>query len=320
MTDLVSIVVPIYNMEKYLGTCVDSLIHQTYDNMEIILVNDGSKDMSGKICDEYAQQDSRIKVIHKENGGLSDARNKGMSIATGKYITFVDSDDFLHSRFVEILVGLSIEKDADIVVGDFSVYQNDTMWKDKIIVEEDISKAQVLNEKHLYDEKFIHTETVRLTIACAKIYRRELFDGIEYPVGKIHEDTFTTYKLMEKANRVVYVKEPLYYWRENFNSITRGKFTSAHLMGLDAFHEQLDYFINAGKQRYVEIVYDAYRDWFFWSYNCMRDAGMDYQKELKPYYLIMRKYVKYIKLTKSVGLKRWLKYRYLVFYKIPKLL
>ena len=320
MEDLVSVVVPIYKVQDYLKKCIDSILNQTYDNLEIILVDDGSPDQCGQICDAYALKDKRIQVIHKENGGLSDARNYGMAVATGKYITFIDSDDFIHARYIEILLRIVKEKQADIVVGDFCLFQESDECQEKDISDEAISEAQVLTSKHLYDDEFIRRETTRLTVAWGKLYARNLWDGIRYPVGKIHEDTFTTYKLMERANRVVYLKEPIYFWRENPNSITRGTFTLAHLLGLDAFQEQLEYFHNAGKQRYVEIVYDAYRDWFFWCYNEMQRAQMDYKKELRSYYEYMRKYVGYIKLTKSVGLYKWLKYRYLVYYKIPQIL
>lgn len=320
MEELISIVVPIYNVEKYLEDCLISIINQTYSNLEIILVDDGSKDNCGQICDEYAKKDNRIQVIHKENGGLSDARNCGMALAKGRYISFIDADDFIHARFIEILLELAKDKQAEIVVGDFSLFQEAAKCKDKMISETDIKEAQILSEKHLYDEDFINRETVRFTVAWGKLYERKLWEGIEYPVGKIHEDTFTTYKLMERAKKVVYLKEPLYYWRENPSSITRGKFTLAHLLGLDAFQEQLVYFHNAGKQRHVEIVYNQYRDWFFWCYNEMQAAQIDYKKELEPYYEYMRRHLRYVKLTKSLGVYRWLKYRYLVYYKIPQLL
>lgn len=320
MEDLVSVVIPIYNVEEYLENCIDSVLNQTYSNLEIILVNDGSPDGCGQICDEYAMQDNRIRVIHKENGGLSDARNCGIEIALGRYITFIDSDDYIHARYIEILMYLAKKKNADIVVGDFVLFQVNNQCSDKVLRESDIQKAQILSAKHLYDNDFINGESMRLTVAWGKLYEKKLWDGINYPVGKIHEDTFTTYKLMERATRVVYLKEPIYYWRENPNSITRGTFTLAHLLGLEAFQEQLEYFRDLRKQRHVEIVYDAYRSWFFWCYNEMKAAGLDYKNELRPYYRYMRNHVRYIKLTRSLGICAWLKYRYLVYYKIPYIL
>lgn len=320
MKDLVSVVVPVYNVQNYISKCIDSIINQTYKNLEIIIVDDGSPDKCGQICDEYAAKDSRITVIHKENGGLSDARNCGMAAATGEYITFVDSDDCLHLHFIEILMKIAKNKNADIIVGDFVTFKDEDKCQDKELSDSDILAAQVLSDKHLYDNEFIKRETTILTVSWGKIYKRKLWDKIEYPVGKIHEDTFTTYKLMERAHKVVYLKEPLYYWRENSNSITRGKFTTEHLLGLDAFEEQIEYFHSIGKQRYVEIVYEAFNEWFFWCYNEMPKVGIDYKKELRPYYLYMRKHVKLIRLTKSMGFKMWLRERYRVYYRIPKIL
>ena len=320
MDNLVSVIVPIYNVQDYLEKCIDSIINQSYENLEIILVDDGSPDVCGRICDEYALKDKRIKVIHKENGGLSDARNSGIAIANGKYITFIDSDDFIHIRFIEILERLARIKQADVVVSDFFTFYECDKCQEREISKERIERAEVLTSKHLYSNEFINREIVRLTVAWGKLYDRNLWNGIRYPVGKIHEDTFTTYKVMERAKCVVYLKEPMYFWRENPNSITRGEFTVKHLLGMDALQEQIEYFKSVGKQRHVEIVYDAYRDWFFWCYNEMQNVQIDYTKELKPYYEYMRKVVGYIKLTKSVGFYKWLKYRYLVYYKIPQIL
>lgn len=319
MGDLVSVVVPIYNVEVYLDKCIDSIQNQTYSNLEIILVDDGSPDECGKICDGYAKQDGRIKVIHKQNGGLSDARNYGMKKATGKYITFIDSDDFIHARYIEILLELAHDKQADIVAGDFALVHNSDMYQDKIIDKNDISQAQILSDEHLYDDDFIEKTTMRLTVAWGKLYKRELWDGIQYPVGKIHEDTFTTWKLMEKAQKVVYIKEPLYYWRENPNSITRGEFSLAHLVGLDAYQEQLEYYIEKEKQRYVEIVFAAYMEMFFWCYNRMNDNNMK-MTPLQPYLRFIREKIHFLKISKKLSLIQWVKYYYLAYYKIPKLI
>lgn len=319
MEQKVSVIVPIYNVQNYLDKCVQSIINQTYTNLEIILVDDGSPDECGITCDQYADKDSRIKVIHKKNGGLSEARNQGMACATGKYITFVDADDFIHRRYVEILMDVAMRKHADIVVGDFELFHNAECCKDKSIDEVDILQSQVLTSKCLYDKEFIRTKRMILTVAWGKLYERKLWEGIVYPVGKIHEDTFTTYKLMERAYKIVYLQQPVYYWRENVNSITRGKFTLSHLDDIEAFGEQLEYYYNTGKKRHVEIVLGSYFESFFWCYNRMIEEHVDLS-ELKKFLENMKKYIWYAKPTKSLGLWQWLKYRYLVYYKIPKLI
>lgn len=320
MEILVSVIVPLYNASNHLKDCVDSILSQSYRNIEVILVDDGSTDMSGEICDEYAKQDSRVKIIHKPNGGAADARNTGIAAATGKYVVFVDSDDFILAGFIECVLCIAERKSADIVVTDFQLYREGEPIENIILGDRDLNEAETLSEKNLYDEDFIKNETVRFTVPWGKICARKLYDGIVYPVGKTNEDTHTTWKLMERANKVIYLKKKLYYWRDNPDSVTRCAFSLSQLSGLEAFQEQLEYFHAAGRQRYVEIVYEQYRDWFFSCYNEMKEAGMDYGSELKPYYQYMKKHVHWIKYTKSLGLYNWIKYRYLVYYKVPKIL
>lgn len=319
MGEKVSVIVPIYNVQKYLDKCIQSIINQTYTNIEIILVDDGSSDGCGHMCDQYADEDDRIKVIHKKNSGVSDARNHGIICATGRYITFIDSDDFIHQRYIEILTDLAVQNQADIVVGDFEPFQGEECCHDKIIHEKDILQAQILTSKCLYDNNFIQQKRTIFTVAWGKIYEKKLWQGIEFPVGKLHEDTFTIYKLMEKASKVVYLQESIYYWRRRMDSITHGRWTFSHLDQIEAFGEQLEYYHSMGKQRYVEIVLESYFESFFWCYNRMLENHMDISR-LKKYLKCMKKYIGYINLSKSLGLKQWLRYRYLVYYKIPRLL
>lgn len=320
MDDLVSVIVPVYNVKDYICDCIDSIINQKYKNMEIILSDDGSTDGCGEICDKYAQKDNRIKVIHDKNMGLSEARNRGIRIGQGRYITFVDSDDVLDDGFVYNLVKAANSYDADIAVAGYCTFH--TVSDINMIVkqrENDIQNdIEILSEKHLYDKEFLKRETTCLTVAWGKVYKRTLFEAIEYPVSKLHEDTFTTYKLMYKARKVVYLKNKLYYWRENPDSITRGAFRTEHFDILDAYAEQIDFFREKKEQRYVEIVFESYLENFFWCYNRMREAHIE-TKLLKPYEEYMKRHIGYIKLTKSLGIRQWIRYKYLVWYKIPKI-
>lgn len=320
MRSFVSVIVPVYNVEQYIGNCLESIIRQSFDNIEIIVVDDGSTDRSGQICDAYAEKDSRIIVKHKENGGAADARNIGISFANGEYVVFVDADDYIHDDFISTVVTIAETKKADIVVTDFSLFKDEKECIAISLSDSELDDALVLSEKQLYDDEFVKRETVRFTVPWGKICKRKLYDGILYPKGKTNEDTHTTWKLMERANRVVYLKKPLYFWRENPNSVTRSEFKRSQLSGLEAFEEQFDYYVSVGKQRYVEIVFDQYLNWFFWCYNNMKHSKMDYKKELYPYYQYIRKCVKKIKPTKSLGGYKWIKYRYLAYYKIPKIL
>lgn len=318
MDTLVSVVVPVYNVEKYICDCIDSIIRQTYTDLEIILSDDGSTDGCGRICDKYAEKDDRVKVIHAGNMGLSEARNRGIRIASGDYITFVDSDDVLDRSFVQKLMHVMQEYHTDISVAAYRTFL-DTAELAADGSNGETGDKEVLSEKCLYDVEFLKKETTCLTVAWGKLYKKQLFHDIWYPVGKLHEDTFTTYKLMDRADKVVYLKEKLYYWRENPDSISRGPFQIKHLDEADAYMEQMEFFHAKGLQRYVEIVFGEYLEAFFWCFNRMRECDMDLEP-LKPYLVHMRNYLCWIKPTKSMGIYQWIRYRYLVWYKIPKLL
>lgn len=224
--DLISVVVPIYNVERYLDTCIKSIISQSYNNIEIILVDDGSKDNCSKICDDFKQQDSRIKVIHKSNGGLSDARNAGMKKATGEYIMFIDSDDYIFPGYIEYLYDLIKTNNADI-----SVCQ---------VVEID-ENGEIIEEKGIPDTKIVEgtyncirefTENTSIdTPAWRKLYRKSLFSNncIQYPVGRLHEDVFTTHKLILHSNRIAIGSKALYGYRIRAGSIVNSSFTTRHM-------------------------------------------------------------------------------------------
>ena len=232
---LISIVVPIYNVEKYLPKCIESILNQTYKNFELILVDDGAKDNCGKICDEYAQKDNRIIVIHKENGGLSSARNAGIDIAKGEYIGFVDSDDWIQSEMYEKLVYLIENYNADIAQCEFI----NAPYEDiKIQPEEEVIKTftNIEGLNNLYNDMYVST-----VVAWNKLYKTSLFKEIRYPNGKIHEDEGTTYKLIFNAKKIVYTNQKYYYYRQTPNSITNAAFNKKRLNILDVFDEKIEY-------------------------------------------------------------------------------
>ena len=233
---LISVIVPIYKVEEYLDKCVDSIVNQTYTNLEIILVNDGSPDNCPKMCDEWSKKDSRIKVIHKENGGLSDARNAGIDIANGDYITFIDSDDYIELNYVEFLYNNLIQNNADISMGkQYVKYPNKTLNTGS-------GNIYVLNphdclEKMLYGEDFDVS-------AWAKLYKRELFKDIRYPKGRIFEDAATTYKLIDKSNMVVLNSQPIYNYIMRENSIINAEFKENKFELITSTFEMTDYINN----------------------------------------------------------------------------
>ncbi|MEE1277137.1 MAG: glycosyltransferase family 2 protein [Fibrobacteraceae bacterium] len=213
LQSLVSIIVPIYKVEPYLRRCLDSIVNQTYTNLEIILVDDGSPDGCPQICDEYAAKDERIVVIHKENGGLSDARNAGLDICKGEYISFVDSDDWVDERYIEILFDLLTKENADIAIGEN--IQTRGICKNT----NNISEIQLYSSKKILYHLFTHNH-IAFIISCGKLYKKELFSELHFPSGKFHEDEFTTYILFYRSKKIVYTNSILYYYFRHSNSIT----------------------------------------------------------------------------------------------------
>lgn len=234
MNELISIIVPVYNVEPYLKNCIQSIRNQTYPMLEILLVDDGSTDQSGRICDEYKKMDERIKVIHKKNGGLSDARNAGLAIASGEYIGFVDSDDAIHPEMYERLYLAVKNKGADIALCDFKrVRENGAFLKKKVAAKGNRS-VTVLKREQAQELYFDKDKRIALTVAWNKLYKRDLFEGIQFPKGKIHEDEFTTYQLLYRAKDIVHIKEELYYYLIRESSIT-GQFNMKRFDLLEAY-------------------------------------------------------------------------------------
>lgn len=209
--DLVSIVVPVYKVEQYLDQCVQSIRNQTWKELEIILVDDGSPDQCGKMCEGYKEQDERIKVLHKPNGGLGDARNAGAKAAVGKYLLFVDSDDYIAEELVEKAVKSAEETDSDIVLFDYYYVENGR----KELRSYDIPQRRALN---LADEKRV---LLAPPASWSKLFRLEFYRRarISFPVGLYYEDLAMTPQLLLEAERIVYLKEPLYYYVNRQDSI-----------------------------------------------------------------------------------------------------
>ena len=215
---MISIIVPVYNVEKYLRKCVNSLINQSYKDLEIILVDDGSRDGSGDICDKFVEVDDRIKVIHKSNNGLSSARNAGIDISSGDYLAFVDSDDFVDVDMYRTLYLAITKSGMDVaccgrIVDVFGQYNN----QEFVINEEQI----FLKEEAIREVLFLEKIDVS---ACDKLYRKKLFTDIRYPEGKISEDAAVIFEILEKSNGVIHVGRPLYHYVYRNNSITKSKY------------------------------------------------------------------------------------------------
>ncbi|MDE7414474.1 MAG: glycosyltransferase [Muribaculaceae bacterium] len=256
MQPLISVIVPIYNIKPFIRECVESICSQTYENLEIILVDDGSTDGSEKICDEYEQRDSRIKVIHKTNGGLSDARNVALNIFKGEYMTFVDGDDVISPHYIEVLLSILKSRQAQIsICGHKDFISLEDIKPNKDLTIKEYSGAEAIKE--------ILINGCFTTSAWAKLYRRDLFDNLRFPVGRLYEDLPTTWQAFCKSEKVVFSPSQVYYYRQNPTSIMNSRFTHkkldiiyAHeslLMGIRSKHPELVKFVKERFGTYTSI-------------------------------------------------------------------
>ena len=265
----VSVIVPVYKVEQYLHRCIDSILNQTFADFELLLVDDGSPDNCGTICDEYATKDNRVVVIHQENGGLSAARNTAIdwtfANSDSQWISFIDSDDWVHSEYLQRLLNAAQEHNASVSICGFS----QTKGEDPKIISESLTSI-LWNTEEFY-VKF----SVNATIACAKLYRKECFTNIRYPVGKIHEDEFVTHRILFQYKNIPIVPAPLYAYYVNEEGITKRPWSPARLNIVEAFEAKRKFFKKYHyKQAYLHSVRYLIRVLHI-SLNQTKDAGMD---------------------------------------------
>lgn len=285
MEDLISVIIPVYNVEKYIYTCLNSIINQTYKNLEIILVDDGSPDNCPQILEDYAKKDSRIKVIHKKNGGLSSARNAGMKIATGKYIAFVDSDDSLNLNMYKRLHELAIKYDADMTMCQLLRVTMDS--------ENNIVYPKTNNEEK--EEVMSVTEALKAIMVndnigsyiVTKLVKRSLFDNIEFPDGKVYEDVATVYKILDRAKRVVFTSEEMYYYLYGREGSITGTFTEKKICdSMEAYYGRYKFLVD----NYPEIEKDACLNWVKLYTSAMEKINMNSYEELWNSQVVLENY------------------------------
>ncbi len=258
----ISIIVPVYNVEKYLNKCIDSILNQTFKDFELILINDGSTDNSLEICNSYQKKDNRIKVINKNNGGLSSARNAGIDIARGNYIGFIDSDDHIHEKMYEILHYNAVKYSSDMVIcKERNVYEDET-----------IDCKSTINKYNTYQldnieslTKLYEARTTTFVYAWNKLYKRSMFHDTRYPEGKIYEDEFLTPKLIYQSNTITYVNCELYYYLQRKGSIVNSKFSTKKFDKVDALESNVKFFKDKNIRNIYFLVQKAYVDLFFWN-------------------------------------------------------
>ena len=260
MDSLVSVIVPVYKVEKYLSKCLDSIVNQTYKNLEIILVDDGSPDNSGKICDEYAQKDSRIKVIHKENGGLSSARNAGLDIATGEYIAFADSDDSVHLDFVEKLYRAIKEENADIACCSVEDFIED---KNKIECNLDVDKKTVIEGKGGGFKFYYDLGRKSTNVVWNKLYKRHIFETLRFTNGRVYEDRAIYLHLLAQSEKMVFIPEALYTYTIRSGSLMKSNFDEKKFLSVKANFEERVEFIKTNFSEFLsnEII-SSFKNYF----------------------------------------------------------
>lgn len=281
----ISVIVPVYNVEPYIHQSVDSILAQTFTDFELILVDDGSPDNCPSICDEYVKKDNRVHVIHQENSGLSAARNAGLEIAKGDYVSFVDSDDMIHPQFLALLVDAIQSKEYKIVACQLTCFDNGLEF-------EPIDKCPIAcmsSEEaceRLYD---IDTyEGISFITAWGKLYSRDLFDHIRFPVGRLNEDQFVTYKLIYAMEEIGLVKAPLYGYRINPTGIMHSTFTIQRYDNLDALYEAKAFFYDRNERSIVDHVQKRI-DWTKAAYSLYARKNGIYRKVNRAYKLPFRK-------------------------------
>ena len=278
MDGTVSIITPIYNMEVFVPRCIESLINQTYQNIEILLVDDGSKDNSGKICDEYALRDERIRVIHQENQGIAGAINTGLDNATGDYITFVDSDDYLSVFFVEKVLGALLREQADIAQCDLYKFCEG----DDICNDETVSEIRVFSREEILDD-FFHQGVTRRDIA-SRIIKRSFFDNYRMPQGRQIIDVITSPMLLNQCKKYVYLTGKLYYNYQNPVSMSHGVFTEQRWNDYIYSKEFFEKFITEECPEFKDFIsYRIVKSSIGYSIGIGRNQNMSNKKEKKAF-------------------------------------
>ena len=251
---MISVIIPIYNVFPYLSECIDSVLSQTYQDLEVILVDDGSVDGCSELCDEYVRKDERIKVIHKENGGLSDARNVGIGVAQGEWVYFVDSDDWLDGSAIKKLYDYAVTNHCDAVQGNMYYVYKDYMLYRKASKQE--RKKNILKRDEAIRELIINDRIKNF--AWGKLYKKILIQDLLFPVGKFYEDSFWQHLVIDRVSRYGIIDEPLYYYRQRKDSIS-GNRPERLVDLLEGNKYRLD-FIRRNYPLYTNLMYKMYRN------------------------------------------------------------
>lgn len=303
----ISVIVPVYNIEHYIEECIKSILNQTFKEFELLLVDDGSTDSSLNICRGYEKKDNRIKVIHKKNGGLSDARNVGIEKACGKYICFIDGDDFIANDTLENMYNLILKNNSQIAVCNMVRYYED----------EDTGVFYRPSEKNIVLEGKDRFKTLEQPSVCNKMFKTDLFDGVRFPYGKYYEDTFVYHELVMKANSVVLTGKDSYYYRCRRGSILDGGYSKKYFDFMEAVYLRATFLDQNNIKEYADEAYLHMYSSLSNAYNNL-DSSSD---ELKPLFDVAKdRYNKVFKrLIKDKNFNIKQKLRFILLRYSPKL-
>jgi glycosyltransferase involved in cell wall biosynthesis len=254
-----SIIVPVYKVEAYLHRCIDSILAQTFTDYELILVDDGSPDRCPTICDEYAQKDERIKVVHKSNGGLSDARNAGLEIAQGKYIGFIDSDDFIHPQMYEIMIFIAEQDNIGITQCEFYKFDEGGEFFSVGHYDTNNISKKLMTSHELLENYYPSYSSILSTTVCNKVYNASIFDSIRFPVGMYYEDSFVFLDTINSSGLLATINVPLYYYMQRNGSIMHSNYSPKWFQGTyNNNNNNIQFFRNKGFAEQSEYALDDF--------------------------------------------------------------
>lgn len=305
---LISVIVPVYNVEKYLKKCVDSITSQTYKNLEILLVDDGSTDSSGQICNEFEKNDARIKVIHKKNGGLSDARNAGLDRAKGQYYAFIDSDDYIQDNTIEIMLNAIKKNKSEIAVCNMI----------RFLEEGETVQFYCPTDHEVLYQGNQRYKTLNQPSVCNKLFEAKLFEGIRFPKGKYYEDTFVYHEVLYRANSIVLTGTDSYWYLSREDSILgQPQYTERYFDFIEAVYKRADFLLKHDVQPYAKEACLSL-------YAAIANAESNIEENTKTIekFLIARKqytlaYNELMKMKNQIGIKQKLRLMLLKYF--PKL-
>ncbi|MBQ3528961.1 MAG: glycosyltransferase family 2 protein [Oscillospiraceae bacterium] len=307
-----SVIVPVYKAEKYIESCVSSILAQTYGDFELILVDDGSPDRSGESCDALAATDTRIRVIHKENGGAATARNAGLDAAKGDFIAFIDGDDCVHPQYLEFLLALQQKTDADFAMCYYDFFTEEGEW----FAGEPQTEYALLDGTEMLANFAEHCRKVSLISLCMKLFKKEIFDGLRIPEGFIEEDSMSLPHILERAEKIARSEAKLYHWRITPGSVTRSGLTEKSFAYIEVSRYQAEFFAERGS-----VQADHFRKEFLMRvlkyYYKVEAEKPELMAALKPYIKTCRKlFPRYIR-AKGLCIRE--KIAYTLFLLSPKI-